>query len=66
MTSNDIGTTEAPGGPWGSGRYKKRNNVECATCHLKGFRAVAARYESRAHIHLGTVALAILAICLRT
>ncbi|MEV4868638.1 IS5 family transposase [Streptomyces syringium] len=47
-------------------RYKKRNTVERAINRLKGFRAVATRYEKRAYIYLGTVTLAALAIWLRT
>ncbi|WP_078531390.1 MULTISPECIES: IS5 family transposase [Streptomyces] len=47
-------------------RYKKRNTVERAVNRLKGFRAVATRYEKRAHIYLGTVTLAALMIWLRT
>jgi transposase len=46
--------------------YKKRNTVERAINRLKGFRAVATRYEKRAYIYLGTVALAALMIWLRT
>ncbi|WP_371874090.1 IS5 family transposase [Streptomyces glebosus] len=46
--------------------YKKRNTVERAINRLKGFRAVATRYEKRAYIYLGTVTLAALAIWLRT
>lgn len=49
-----------------SERYKKRNTVERAINRLKGFRAVATRYEKRAYIYLGTVTLAALAIWLRT
>ncbi|WP_374210478.1 IS5 family transposase [Streptomyces sp. CL12-4] len=45
--------------------YKKRNTVERAINRLKGFRAVATRYEKRAYIYLGTVALAALMIWLR-
>ncbi|MFH9554747.1 IS5 family transposase [Streptomyces sp. NPDC017435] len=47
-------------------RYKKRNTVERAINRLKGFRAVATRYEKRAYIYLGTVTLAALTIWLRT
>jgi transposase len=47
-------------------RYKKRNTVERAINRLKGFRAVATRYEKRAYIYLGTVTLATLVIWLRT
>ncbi|MGW7099698.1 IS5 family transposase [Streptomyces sp. NPDC054883] len=46
--------------------YKKRNTVERAINRLKGFRAVATRYEKRAYIYLGTVTLAALMIWLRT
>ncbi|MFE7478419.1 IS5/IS1182 family transposase, partial [Streptomyces sp. NPDC057575] len=49
-----------------SERYKKRNTVERAINRLKGFRAVATRYEERAYIYLGTVTLAALMIWLRT
>ncbi|MFD5514029.1 IS5 family transposase [Streptomyces sp. NPDC127051] len=49
-----------------SERYKKRNTVERAINRLKGFRAVATRYEKRAYIYLGTVTLAALTIWLRT
>jgi transposase len=47
-------------------RYKKRNTVERAINRLKGFRAVATRYEKRAYIYLGTVTLAALMVWLRT
>lgn len=49
-----------------SERYKKRNTVERAINRLKGFLAVATRYEKRAYIYLGTVALTSLATWLRT
>ncbi|MFE4582184.1 IS5 family transposase [Streptomyces chartreusis] len=49
-----------------SERYKKRNTVERAINRLKGYRAVATRYEKRAYIYLGTVTLAALTIWLRT
>lgn len=49
-----------------SDHYKKRNTVERAINRLKGFRAVATRYEKRAYIYLGTVTLAALIIWLRT
>lgn len=48
------------------GRYKKRNTVERAINRLKGFRAVATRYEKRAYTYLGTVTIAALIIWLRT
>ncbi|MEU8735695.1 IS5 family transposase [Streptomyces tendae] len=49
-----------------SEHYKKRNTVERAINRLKGFRAVATRYEKRAYTYLGTVTLAALIIWLRT
>ncbi|MFE6128320.1 IS5 family transposase [Streptomyces sp. NPDC056437] len=49
-----------------SEHYKKRNTVERAINRLKGFRAVATRYEKRAYIYLGSVTLATLVIWLRT
>jgi transposase len=56
------------GRPTGFNRehYKKRNTVERAINRLKGFRAVATRYEKRAYIYLGTVSLAALMTWLRT
>lgn len=45
---------------------KKRNTVERTINRLKGFRAVATRYDKRAYIYLGTVTLTALAIWLRT
>ncbi|KOX28699.1 transposase [Streptomyces sp. NRRL F-4707] len=41
-----------------SEHYKKRKTVERATNPLKGFLAVATRYEKRAYTYLGTVTLA--------
>ncbi|GLX41893.1 IS5 family transposase [Streptomyces roseochromogenus] len=46
--------------------YKKRNTVDRAVNRLKGFRAVATRYEKRAYTYLGTITLAALVIWLRT
>ncbi|MFD7490607.1 IS5 family transposase [Streptomyces mirabilis] len=45
--------------------YKERNTVERTINRLKGFRAVATRYEKRAYIYLGTVTFAALMIWLR-
>jgi transposase len=47
-------------------RYKKRNVVERAINKLKGFRAVATRYDKRGYVFLGTVTAAALVIWLRT
>ncbi|GHE14554.1 IS5 family transposase [Streptomyces alanosinicus] len=47
-------------------RYKKRNVVERAINKLKGFRAVATRYDKRGHVFLGTVTLAAIVIWLRS
>ncbi|MEU8976837.1 IS5 family transposase [Streptomyces monashensis] len=47
-------------------RYKKRNTVERAINRLKGFRAVATRYEKRAYTYLGTATVAALIVWLRT
>ena len=44
---------------------QEANTVERAINRLKGFRAVATRYEKRAYIYLGTVTLAALTIWLR-
>lgn len=48
-----------------SQRYKKRNTVERTSNRLKGFRAVATRYEKHAYVYLGTVTFATLMIWLR-
>ncbi|MEW1693570.1 transposase, partial [Streptomyces sp. NPDC091265] len=45
---------------------QERNTVERTINRLKGFRAVATRYEKRAYMYLGTVTLAALVIWLRT
>ena len=47
-------------------RYKKRNVVERAINKLKGFRAVATRYDKRGHVFLGTVTFAAIIILLRS
>ncbi|WP_443043875.1 IS5 family transposase [Streptomyces sp. NBC_00322] len=47
-------------------RYKKRNVVERAINKLKGFRAVATRYDKRGHVFLGTVTFAAIIIWLRS
>ncbi|WJY42677.1 IS5 family transposase [Streptomyces sp. P9-2B-2] len=47
-------------------RYKKRNVVERAINKLKGFRAVATRYDKRGHVFLGTVTFAAVIIWLRS
>lgn len=69
---SDVSGVLASGCPYGSWRsfdgepYKKRNTVERAINRLKGFRAVATRYEKRGYISLGTVTLAALISWLRT
>ncbi|MFG2095529.1 hypothetical protein [Streptomyces sp. NPDC048612] len=47
-------------------KRRQRNTVERAINRLKGFRAVATRYEKRAYVYLGTVTVATLMIWLRT
>ncbi|MFE5083279.1 IS5 family transposase [Streptomyces mirabilis] len=47
-------------------RYKDRNTVERAIGKLKQFRAVAARYDKRGYVNLGTVTDAALLIWLRS
>ncbi|MFC7794151.1 IS5 family transposase [Streptomyces cinereoruber] len=46
-------------------RYKKRNTVERAINRLKQSRAVAARYDKRGYVFLGTATAAALVIWLR-
>lgn len=46
-------------------RYKKRSTVERAINCLKQHRAVAARYDKRGYVHLGTATAAALTIWLR-
>lgn len=47
-------------------RYKERNTVERAIGELKQFRAIAARYDKRGYVYLGTVTAAALLIWLRS
>jgi transposase len=47
-------------------RYKLRNVVERAINKLKGFRAVATRYDKRGYVFGGTVTAAAVVIWLRT
>jgi transposase len=47
-------------------RYARRNEVERTVNALKGFRAVANRYEKRAFVFHGTVTLATLRLWLRS
>jgi len=58
MTLVPLLTWRSPGG--------RRRTVERAINRLKGFRAVATRYEKRAYVYLGTVTVATLMIWLRT
>jgi transposase len=46
-------------------RYKDRNVVERCINKLKGFRAIASRYDKRAYIYAGTVDVASIRIWLR-
>jgi transposase len=46
--------------------YKRRNEVERCLNALKGSRAVATRYDKRAYVFHGTVALAAIRLWLRT
>jgi transposase len=48
-----------------SGRYKQRNTVERCFNKLKGFRAVATRYDKRERIYQGTIDVASIRIWLR-
>ena len=48
-----------------AGRYKERNTVERCFHKLKGFRAVATRYDKRERIYQGTVDVASIRIWLR-
>jgi hypothetical protein len=60
-------TRRRPPGPLGTvSRIFGRNTVERTINRLKGFRAVATRYEKRAYLYLGTITLAALLIWLRT
>ncbi|MEV4904621.1 IS5 family transposase [Streptomyces albidoflavus] len=47
-------------------RYRKRNVVERAINKLKGFRAVATRYDKRGYVFLGAVTLAAIVMWLRS
>lgn len=47
------------------GRYKERNTVERCFNKLKGFRAVATRYDKRERIYQGTIDVASIRIWLR-
>jgi transposase len=46
-------------------RYKGRNSVERCANKLKGFRAVATRYDKRDYIYQGTLTVATIMIWLR-
>ena len=46
-------------------KYKKRNKIERLFCRLKGYRAVATRYDKLATMFLGGVLAALLAISLK-
>ncbi|GGW56888.1 hypothetical protein GCM10010503_37660 [Streptomyces lucensis JCM 4490] len=46
-------------------RYARRNEVERTINALKGFRAIATRYDKRAYVFQGTVTLAAIRLWLR-
>lgn len=46
--------------------YKRRNEVERTINALKNFRAVATRYDKRAHVFHGTVTVAAIRLWFRT
>ncbi|MGP3985155.1 IS5 family transposase [Streptomyces sp. KR80] len=50
---------------FGRARYARRNEVERTVNALKGFRAVATRYDKRAYVFQGTVTLAAIRLWLR-
>jgi transposase len=45
--------------------YKKRNTVERTTNRLRGYRAVATRYDKREFMYRGTIDVATIGIWLR-
>jgi transposase len=45
--------------------YKRRNEIERLINRLKGFRAVATRYDKRAYVFHGTVTVAAIRLWLR-
>ena len=45
--------------------YRLRNTVERAVGKLRGYRAVAPRYDKRDHVYRGTVDIAAIGIWLR-
>lgn len=47
-------------------KYKRRNEVERTINLLRGFRAVAMRYDKRAYVFHGTVTVAAIRLWLRT
>lgn len=50
---------------WDSTQYQQRNIVERCANKLKGFRAIATRYDKRDYVYLGTIDTASIMIWLR-
>ncbi|MFB6663879.1 hypothetical protein ACFCWE_00775 [Streptomyces parvus] len=64
--SRRVYRAPTPGGVLEKDKYKGRDEVELTINLLKGFRAVATRYDKRASVFHGTVTVAAIRIRLRT